>query len=289
MLIPALQDISWVLPYRSDYLTEYFKAFMIFGQPAAYLFVLAACYWYFSNRTAVFLAIVGCFTTFLNCLIKYTIKIPRPPHEYHLIDASSYGFPSGDVQFVATFWIILFLTYRSRILGAFILFLIPNVMMSRVYLGVHSPLDVSVGLIVGIATALVLNSEKFKSVFNKWSNKDSLNLFWIAYLSSLCVVVLLFANEINNPMAVSLGALFGLGLALRSGIQFDTPKPSMYMFVAIITMLAALYIFIPSTLISGEFKWVNHTVKFAFLTYFIFNLVPRFLNILQQDEELRDA
>lgn len=291
MYIPQLQDISWVLPYRSEALTEYFKAYMIFGQPSVYLFILAAYFWYSGSRFSIFLAFTTCVATFVCNFMKLVFQIPRPPVEYQLIDVSSFGFPSGDVLLVTTFWIVMALHFRSRWLYVLCIFLIPNIMMSRMYLGVHSQLDVTVGMLIGVATAFALNSQRFQILFESWINGEKLKLYWTTYLITFVLVIVAFPETINNPISVSLGAFFGLGLAFSKGIKLydGETRASLYMISAAITMLALLYIFIPSTFISGQYKWVNQTVKFAIITSYIFYFVPKCLQTIQQDEELRDA
>ncbi len=290
MFLPLLQDITWILPYRTESLTIFFQFFRVFGQPALYIFFLATWFWHSGSRLSVFMAFTTCVATFVCNFMKLIFQIPRPPIEYHLIDASSFGFPSGDVLLVTTFWIVLAVHFRNRLLSIFCLILIPTVMVSRVYFGVHSPLDVTVGMLVGIATAAFLLSQNFKNIFESWLTGEKLKLYWIIITASFIVVAISFPETINNPLSVAFGAFFGLGIALSKGMMLDHEKKvSLYILSAAITMLAVLYIFIPSTLISGQYKWLNQTVKFAIITSYIFYFIPRCFKTIHEDEDLNEA
>ncbi len=289
MSLDAFQDITWILPFRSEFLTEYFKSFMLLGHPSTYVMILAIFFWYSNSRFAVFMAFATGAATFICNFIKLTFQIPRPPVEYHLIDAPSFGFPSGDVLLVTTFWILLALHYNKPWLYALCLFLIPNVMLSRMYLGVHSPLDVTTGMIVGVVTAWYLNSDRFQRVFESWLNKEKLKTYWTLYFATFIFVIIAFNDIINTPIAVALGVFFGLGIAFSKGFILTSNRPSMYILSAAITFLVLLYIFIPSTLVSGQYKWVNQVVKFALISLYIFYFAPKCFKAIEDDEELKEA
>ena len=106
-------------------------------------------------RDGLVLGTVTVGSALLPSLTKLIVGRPRPPVE-HLTQVSSYSFPSEHaVQAAAVFLAIAILLGRTwpiawrRILVGTALGLALLVAGSRVYLGVHYPTDVTVGLIVG--------------------------------------------------------------------------------------------------------------------------------------------
>ncbi|MBR6740701.1 MAG: phosphatase PAP2 family protein [Clostridia bacterium] len=98
-------------------------------------------------------------------LMKVHFRIPRPwvrdpsftAVEGAIADAGGYSFPSGHSQTAAS--VFGFAGYRAKnvILKVVCYLLIPAVMFSRMYLGVHTPADVVVGAVCGlIPVALVI-------------------------------------------------------------------------------------------------------------------------------------
>ncbi len=130
---------------------EAYTALLIF----AYLAVDAA----FGRRLGVvFLA-----GAFINEIIKGVVQEPRPFEvdpavargDVAIDTAPGSSFPSGHAQSAALFWGLAGVHFRRAwfwLLGAFVVALVS---VSRVYLGVHYPLDVLGGLGVGVAVLLL--------------------------------------------------------------------------------------------------------------------------------------
>lgn len=90
-------------------------------------------------------------------LLKIAVHRPRPFLSIHGIVSReslthSYGFPSGHTAVITTLVFTLwpYLKAPYRYLAVALLLLVP---LSRLYLGVHSPLDVAGGFCVGIIAA----------------------------------------------------------------------------------------------------------------------------------------
>jgi undecaprenyl-diphosphatase len=99
----------------------------------------------------------------LNPVLKNAFQVPRPEGE-HLVKASGWGFPSGHAMSAAAFFLVaaigLMVVVKSRLAraaiaaGAAVCVILIGI--SRIYLGVHSLVDViagwGAGLAVGFAT-----------------------------------------------------------------------------------------------------------------------------------------
>jgi undecaprenyl-diphosphatase len=149
--------ISFVQGLESDGLTTIMKTFTTIGStPFVILFTLAGMgiLLYKRHRAQAFLlfvAIAG--SGLLNIILKTIYKRARP--ELHrIVDIGGFSFPSGHTMLAFSLYAVLaFIVWRnlkttvSRIvLFLFAVFMILMIGVSRIYLGVHYPSDVTAGI-----------------------------------------------------------------------------------------------------------------------------------------------
>ena len=121
-------------------------------------------YWCVSKRHGYCLMAVSLIGTAINQLLKITCQVPRPwvrdPNftivEAARAEATGYSFPSGHTQNVtAAFGGIARFT-RKKAVRIVCIVLIVLVGFSRMYLGVHYPADVAVGLVCALILVFAL-------------------------------------------------------------------------------------------------------------------------------------
>lgn len=145
-------------------LNEFMLGITYFGDEIAFLVTALIVFWCIDKRWGYYILSVGFIGTIVNQFMKLWFRIPRPwvqDESFTILEqareaASGYSFPSGHTQnAVGTFGGIAYITKTKwvRILAVVIAVLVP---LSRMYVGVHTPLDVLVAAEIAILLILIL-------------------------------------------------------------------------------------------------------------------------------------
>ncbi|MDP0590211.1 MAG: phosphatase PAP2 family protein [Candidatus Endonucleobacter bathymodioli] len=124
-----------------------------------YLLLAAVIYWSGFHRLALSLSCGILLSTMFFLLIKPLIAAPRPfmldTGLFQGVKESGYGMPSGHSQNATVFWGLLAWNVRNPLITAVALLFIVTISLSRVYLGVHFPSQVLVGITIGCLVAIL--------------------------------------------------------------------------------------------------------------------------------------
>jgi undecaprenyl-diphosphatase len=136
-----------------DLLVEFMT---MLGEETVFILAISWFLWCASKRrgfamfSSLFTALIG------MSVLKAVVKAPRPFQVIPEIEgkrvatATGYSFPSGHTTGAASFYSALAVSYKRRWLSLLCAIAILLVGLSRMYLGVHWPLDVFAGLALGI-------------------------------------------------------------------------------------------------------------------------------------------
>lgn len=131
------------------------KVFSILGHPGFFLLAIIFLYWCLNPRLGLRLALLMGMTLGLNLALKVAFHLPRPywvSQDLRVLESSqSFGFPSAHAQGSATFWGLIAMDARRRWFSIFAVAMVVLIGVSRVYLGVHFPVDVLAGWAIGAA------------------------------------------------------------------------------------------------------------------------------------------
>lgn len=128
------------------------------GDELLFIVLALTVFWCVDKAEGYYLLFVGFLGTLLNQFLKLLCRIPRPwvkDPDFTIVEsaregASGYSFPSGHTQSVTGTLGSMARWHRSTALRVVCIVLIALTAFSRMYLGVHTPLDVGVSLLLGI-------------------------------------------------------------------------------------------------------------------------------------------
>lgn len=226
---------------RIPVLNEFMLLITQLGEETAFLVVALVLFWCVDKYKGYYVLSVGFLGTLANQFMKLWFRIPRPwvlDEKFTILEqareaASGYSFPSGHTQSaVGTFGSVAYTTKNKwvRIFAAVIAVLVP---FSRMYIGVHTPLDVGVAVLIALILILALRPVVF--------GRNGKNMpFVLAGMSVLAVAYLCYVEFYPFPVDID-------AHNLESGIE------NAY------TLLGALIGFCVVYIVDE--KWLNFSVK----------------------------
>ncbi len=134
------------------------------GGEAVFIAAAIIVFWCLSKSCGYYMMTVGFAGTIINQFLKLWFRIPRPwvkdPGftivESARAEATGYSFPSGHTQNAFAVFGAPARYFKSTALRIMLVLLIALTAFSRMYVGVHTPLDVGVSLIVGTVLVFVI-------------------------------------------------------------------------------------------------------------------------------------
>ena len=147
---------------RNPVLDFFFETITHLGEETVFLVISIVFFWCIDKREGYFILLSGLFGTLINQAAKLAFRIPRPwvidesfqPVGNSKLEAGGYSFPSGHTQNISTTLGAIVAYKPKKWKTAALTAVIALVAFSRMYLGVHTFLDVSVSLVVGLALIL---------------------------------------------------------------------------------------------------------------------------------------
>ena len=156
--------LYWLESIRCPFLDAVMQAFTCFGEELAFLLLALTIFWCVSKEEGYYLLFVGFFGTVLNQFLKLLCRIPRPwvrDPSFTIVEsarsgAGGYSFPSGHTQNAVGTLGGIARWHKNRALRIVCIVLAALTAFSRMYLGVHTPLDVSVAAVTAVVLIFVI-------------------------------------------------------------------------------------------------------------------------------------
>ena len=149
---------------RIPALNVFFSGITYCGDEIAFMVAAFALFWCVNKRTGYYAFLVGLFGTVGNQWLKIACRIPRPwvrDPDFTIVEsarsgAGGYSFPSGHTQNAVGTLGGIARWHKNRALRIVCIVLAALTAFSRMYLGVHTPLDVSVAAVTAVVLIFVI-------------------------------------------------------------------------------------------------------------------------------------
>lgn len=183
---------------------NFFLTVTMFGEVAIPVLFICCVYWCINKKSGMYILWCYTFGFLTNILLKTTACIYRPwildsrihPLAQAIPAATGYSFPSGHTAGAVSTWggtVVAF--WKNKIVRYLGILLVVLVMISRNYVGVHTPQDVLVSFIVGICLLFGINK------LLQWvSAKQNRDLIITGSVTVLSILLLLYVNLKSYPM-----------------------------------------------------------------------------------------
>ena len=279
---------------RNPVLDAFFSTVTHLGSELVFMILAVAMYWCVSKSQGLYLLSVGCLGTTVNQALKITFRVPRPwvrdPGftivESARADATGYSFPSGHTQNAVGTFGCLATSAKRRWASIVYIVLALLTSFSRMYLGVHTPADVGISLVIAAVMVLAM-----APLFKNLEQKPLRGLWILCALALVNVAFLIYAtcypfpadsdaeqlaHGVENAAKLT-GALAGMALGYwldLKKIRFQTAAPLLGQILKCVLGLAGLLIFkegLKPLLGSGIHSGV---IRYGLMTFFAAGIWP---------------
>lgn len=276
---------------RNPVLDFFFSFITYFGDETLFIIAGLLVFWCVDKYEGYFMLMVGLFSTVIGQFLKIFCRIPRPwvkDPDFTTVGnaterAGGYSFPSGHSLSSVSLYGAVASWNKSKVIRIIAISLCVLVPISRLYLGVHTPLDVLVG--AGIALALVFTLYPIM----KSDKRDTYLVIVYSVLVLACIAFVLytefavFPSDIDTEnlfeakknaytmLGTSLGILV-IFIADKKVIKFDT-KASVLGQILKCVLGAGIVLAIKAALkpalitLFGDIG-INHTIRYFLIVIF---------------------
>lgn len=202
-----MEVLYWLESIRSPFLDGFFSLITHFGEETLFIVAGLLFFWCIDKMEGYYLLTVGLGGTVINQFLKLWFRVPRPwvkdPNftivESARAEASGYSFPSGHTQSSVGIFGAIAKWNRQQWLRGLCIALCVLVPLSRLYLGVHTPADVGISLVIALALVFGLYPLLRKAV-----EQPNIMRLLLAVMTAAAVGLLLFVECYNFPADVDM-------------------------------------------------------------------------------------
>lgn len=274
-----MEVIQFLQSFSSDLLNTVMLIITSFGSVYFSIFVVCIIYWCYNKDIGFKLGIIMACSGVLNSIVKSLVRSPRPigvegVNSIGEFSAPGYSFPSGHTQNITTLGVSMYIFTRSRVIFILSVILIVLVGISRLYLGLHWPIDILGGFVLSLIISIVLNE-----VLIKLSDFKINMLIGILSLIFLLSVFFIEHGENGQDYFKTMGMFIGVyvgHLFERRYVNFSPDASNVDNIMKII--IGAFTTILLEILLSYLFNMVNiywlYIIKYMIIGFWIFGAIP---------------
>lgn len=159
-----MEILKWFEGIRNPVCDAIFSFFTMLGEETAFILIGLIFYWCISKKQGYYLLSIGLIGTVLNQFLKLIFRVPRPwmkDESFKIVEsareqATGYSFPSGHTQNSVGIFGGIALWNKNKFVKISAIIICVMVPLSRLYLGVHTLLDVGVSIILSLVLIFLL-------------------------------------------------------------------------------------------------------------------------------------
>ncbi|MGL5751554.1 MAG: phosphatase PAP2 family protein [Paraclostridium sp.] len=272
-----VEILKYIQSFKSPILNLIFLVITISTEVPVILVVASILYWCINKKYGQKLLFALTTNIAINTGIKEFFKSPRPIgiagiESMRTETATGYSFPSGHTQTGTTFWVSIMSILKNKyvyIIGT-ILFL--GIGLSRLYLGVHWPIDVIFGWIFGLTFTISCNF-----ILDKVEDKNNYKYF--LYLLIPMTIWIFIVNSVEYVKMFGLFTGFIVGYIIEKRyVKFDVNvsiKSKICRYIFGLTTLGLVYIglklIMPVNVIGAYIRYFGLVVYAIAIAPLLFN------------------
>lgn len=232
-----MEILRWLESIRTPFLDGFFSAITHLGEETIFIVLGILFFWCVNKREGYYLLAMGLVGTVVNQFLKLLCRIPRPwvqDESFTIVEsaraeATGYSFPSGHTQTAVGLFGGIARWNKNLWLRIGCIVVALLVGLSRMYLGVHTPLDVGVSLIIAAALIFLLYPLMHKATGNERTMRILFGVMMAIAVANLLFVELYAFPADTDPHNLThgtknaytmLGCMAGLWLSFEVESRF---------------------------------------------------------------------
>ena len=200
-----MEILRFLESIRTSVGDAFFSTITHLGEETLFIVLGIIFFWCINKYEGYYLLSIGFLGTILNQFLKITCRIERPwvqDKNFTIVEsarseATGYSFPSGHTQSSVGIFGGIARWHKNKIIRIICISLVILVPLSRLYLGVHTPLDVGVSIVFGLILIFALHPLVKKSI-----KKPIILRILFVIMTILSLGYLLYVSYFNFPAEV---------------------------------------------------------------------------------------
>jgi len=278
-----IEIIKFIQFFTSPFADVIFQLITMTGEETFYILVASTIFWCVNKKFGYKLGFALLTGTIVNTALKDIVNSARPIgvsgiRSLRLETATGQSFPSGHTQGSTTFWVSFINQIRKKWIYAVGILVISLVGFSRMYLGVHYPIDIIGGIIIGIIWTFISNYIFEYAEVNRNP--------WIFMIIIVPMIIGLMYIKQKTYYAISgtvLGFYFGYILETKY-VLYDVKNTRLKQLIKLVlgltvllTLKGVLKVILPISLFSDFFRyfivglWITVGAPYIFKRFINYN------------------